>query len=80
VAGERRSGSLRAVLVLWWVLGGVVGLGALTMPALGLWRAGRALAGEVARVGRLLGAAGADLERATRDIPRRSNLGTTHDE
>lgn len=58
-------------LVIVWVLAGVLGLVALVIPALRLWRQVRALSGEVRRVAHDLSNASAELEQASRGLPRR---------
>jgi hypothetical protein len=71
------------VVVLLWVFFGTAGLLVLVVPVLRLWRQGRVLGQEVARVGRELRAASAELERVTRDLPQRgsvTNVGAQRDE
>jgi len=57
-------------LVIVWVVAGVLGLGVLVVPALRLWRQVRALSGEVRRVAHDLRTASAELEQASRTLPR----------
>jgi hypothetical protein len=57
-------------LVMVWVVAGVLGLGVLLIPALRLWRQVRALSAEVRRVADDLSTAGAELEQASRTLPR----------
>jgi hypothetical protein len=64
-----------SVVVFLWVFLGTAGLGVLVVPALRLWRQGRALGQEVARVGRELRAVGAELERVSREMPHRGGAG-----
>lgn len=71
------------VIVMLWVFFGTAGLGLLAVPAMRLWRQGRKLGQEVARVGRDLRAATAEMERVTRNLPHRSggtNFGAQRDE